>query len=456
MSWNNDNISEEQPNKSSSWSEDISIPESITDQQKEANLLEEVYKKRREQIQKLLDTTKEEKDIQSIENLKLELEIKKNFDEEYLKQINSELSGLQSKIDENNDFLKNSEEIKEKNSELEEKIQSVEKNNSFLKKQSKFKENIIIDLKDSLNNYELLESKYTSLLSKYVGIKNDKAEEKLNEKNKKLKYLYIFLFLSLLIFIAKLAISKKLDKKHENTLVYFDLIFTLIIILSLIGFFFYFFPQLYIMLLFISWYLLYINSSIIWSFVWSIIVLKNYNIWDVIKHKKDFWKIIKITPLFTWIRILNNNWILTNRTENIPNILLTKEQVTIYKRPELQEHNFDVILPIKNDYNIFKIVKDIKDNIILKSLTNRPVNIDKNSTDIFKTKYTQLDLEKIKVSFFWIDENVISRKIEKKILWYVKEHLDKNSLINASTELNESIENKEEESIKKEKNLDII
>ncbi len=429
-SWNEDKTNSlEVIEKTYSGSESLikePIPKALTEEEKEENILNGFYKKRKEQIQKLIENTKEEKDIESIENLKLELEIKKSFDEEYLKKINSELSNLQKKIEQNNEFLEESSKIKEKNSSLQKKIKEVLKNNSLLKKQSKFKEKIILDLKDSLNNYQLLDSKYKSLLSKYINIKKDKEKEKKEERERKLKYLYIFIITSFLIFLIKIIISRKVDKKYESIFVYFDLIFTIIVILSLIGFFFYFFPQLYIMLLFISWYLLYINSSLIWSFIWSIIVLKNYNIWDVIKHKEDFWKIMRITPLFTWIRILNDNWILTNRRENIPNILLIKEQVTVFKKPELQEHNFDIILPLKNNYNIFRIVKEIKDNIILKSLTNRPINVDKNSSDIFKTKYTQLDLETVKISFFWIDENIISRKIEKKILWYIKELIDDN------------------------------
>lgn len=427
---------------SNSWAENIYIPEPITKEIKDATLLEDVYAKRKEQIKNLIDSSKEEKDIEAIENLKLELEIKKDTDEDYLKQINSDLSILQEQIQKNNDFLEQTKEIDDKNSELVLKIKQIQKNNITLRKQSKFKEDLIKDLKATLNDYQVLEWRYKNLLSKYIDIKKEKEKNEEEKKEKKLKIFYLFILLSLLIYLIRFLIAKKANKKYDNSFVYFDLIYTIFIILALIAFFFYFFPQLYIMLLFISWYLLYINSSLIGSFVWSIIILKNYNIWDVIKHKKDFWKIIKITPLFTVIRILNSNWILTNRRENIPNILLTKEQVTIFKNPELQEHDFNIILPIKNNYNIFKIVEEIKTNIILKSLTNRPINVDKNDDDVFKTKYHQIDLETVKISFFWIDENVVSRKIERKILGYIKEHLQ---------DINEGNEVIDEKEIIKEK-----
>lgn len=403
----------------------VKIPQSTTWNIENKSLIENSYWKRKKQIKKLLESSQEEKDIESIKLLQQELQIQKELDRKYLTTISKELLNLQTQIKNNNNIIDNAKKVQTYNKELALKIKIIDTKNNHLLLQSRLKEKIIIDLKSTLDDYAILESKYKNLYKIYLNIKQKKLEDEKKNYTKKLFFFYIFLTLYSIIFVIKLLLTLKLGKKFETSFLYFDFIYSITLILGLIGFFFYFFPQLYIMLLFISWYLLYINQSIIGSFMWSIVVLRNYNIGDIIKYKDDFWKIIKITPLFTWVRILYDNWILSNRVENIPNILITKEPVMVYNNPELKEYNCVIYLPIHKDINVFKIVEEIKENILIKSLTTRPEYLEKSNNDLFSLKYRQEDVETIQITFFWIDRNLVSRKIQRRIFWHIKEVLDK-------------------------------
>jgi hypothetical protein len=105
---------------------------------------------------------------------------------------------------------------------------------------------------------------------------------------------------------------------------------------------------------------------------------------------------------------------------SIPNINLIKDKVTVIKDIKEKDHIFYIILSLRNQKNIFDILTDIRKNIILKHLTEKPKSVNKNDEDMFKSKYEQIDSEHIRVNFYWIATDEINRKIEQEIINYLR------------------------------------
>lgn len=388
------------------------------------NIINETITKKREALNSILDSTKEEKDIKAIENTIKEVQIKKDLNEEFLKTIKNQVNDIKEKMLENQDNIKKMEEDYKNSSEMKIKLNELEKQNQSFRNQLLFKEMLIKDLTENIKWAELLAEKYNNLLDKYIWIKKQVDDNSEKETKEKMNILYLFLIISFIVYLSKIALYKKLWKKYEKEFLYFELIFAIIFIVFLISFFFYLYTQLYALLFFISWYLVVINAPIISSFIWSFIIFRKYSIWDIIQQWDDKGKVVKITPIYTTLRTINDDWVITDHNVNIPNNILVRWKVDVINNPKIWDHNFHIILNLVEVENIFKFIDEIRDNIILKTLTNKLKSIDSLDEDIFKITYDQIEFDKVKINFFWRSTSLISRKLERKILWYVKYQLD--------------------------------
>lgn len=374
------------------------------------------------EFEKLLWKSEEEKNIEAIQTVLSELEIKKELNASQLSEIQENLKVLQDNIEENNkniNILKEWKNVREISKELEE----IEKNNALLRNELKFKQELINDLQDSIAWYNILEAKYKKLLESYVDSKKEKENSILKNKEQKLITLFIFLILFLIAYITKILLvwNENFTRKHENFWEYFNLIFWISFVIFLVLFTFYLFPELYAILILISWSLIFINAQVISSFVASLILFKNFKIWDIIKIWNEKWKIIKMTPLSTIIKKINDYWIIENEEISIPNIDLLKEKVTLAKNLLIKDNIFNIILPLNWEKDIFEIIDYIKDNIFLKLIKEKLNTLNPLSSDIFKTKYEHIDSDKIKITFYWLWKSELNRKIEKEIIKYIKE-----------------------------------
>lgn len=379
------------------------------------------------ELDKLLWKTDEEKNIEAIETVLQELDIKKELNEVQLNEIQTNLKVLQKNIEDNNkniNLLKEWKKVREITKELEE----IEKNNAVLKKELEFKEDLISDLQDSLAWYNILEVKYKKLLETYVDTKKEKENDLLKGKEQKVITLFIFLILFTIAYIIKILLVRndKFMRKRENFWEYFNLVFWITLVIFLIIYIFYLFPELYVLLIFISWSLIFINAQVISSFIASIILFRNFKIWDIIKIWTDKWKIIKISPLSTIIKRINDYWVLESEEVNIPNIDLLKEKVTLAKNSLIKENIFNIILSLNWEKDLFEIIDNIKENILLKMLKEKLNTLNPLSTDTFKTKYEHIDSDKIKITFYWLWTSELNRRIEKEIIKYIKEFSDFN------------------------------
>jgi hypothetical protein len=132
---------------------------------------------------------------------------------------------------------------------------------------------------------------------------------------------------------------------------------------------------------------------------------------------------VRITPIHTIIKRINEHGMIEKDEINIPNINLIKDKVTLVKDIREKDHTFYIILSLKTTKNVFDILIEIRKNIILKHLTEQPKSINKNDEDMFKSRYEQIDSEHIRVNFYWIGTDEINRKIEQEIINYIKDHV---------------------------------
>lgn len=412
-----------------------------SEEEKNANLIDKALWKRKEELNKILEESPEEKDIDHVQWLIDDLEIKKDLSKELLNTVREELSNIEIQINENNKKIAEYEELKEKNLIVEEELKNLRSKNQSLKTEIYFKETMINDLKNTLDSYKILEEKYNNLMESYIAVKKQKSSLKFEEINNKLKILFaaiIFFFIAFLLNVGLKKHPKTSQKISENFFAYYELFYTVFLTIFIIAYLFFVFPDLYILLIFVSWSIIIANNILISSFFSSIVIFKRFSIWDVIKMEKEAGKIIKISPLHTIIKTINEHGMIEKDEISIPNINLVKDRITTIRDIKEKDHYFSIILSLKEVKDIFKIIENIKENILLKYITNRPKSINPFENDIFKSKYEQIDAENIKITFYWIWSDEVNRKIEQKIIGFIKNNIF------------EKKENKKEESERKE------
>ncbi len=373
-------------------------------------------------ISKILEKPQEQKDIENVQEILTEFRIKKEINEKLLEEVKKDIALIWEKLKSNEGELSTLSGSQDANTELSTKYDALLKDNQTLKKEMFFKESLIANLKDSIDSYKLLEVKYEDILWRYVDVQKQKEKEALSIQNQKFVILFLWVLWFIFLYFLKIFLKKKdvIKKSKENFYAYYDLLYAISLIIFAIIYLFYLFPQLYILLVFVSWSIIWANAILISSFVSSLIIFRKFVIGDIIGMGTDIGKIVKITPLHTIIRKINEHGIVDGDEMSIPNINLIKDAVNVINDIHLKDHYFTIILSLKNNENLFQIVDEIKEDILLKYLTHRPHSINPFDEDVFKTKYEYVDSENIKVTFYWIWPDDLNRKIEKKIISYVK------------------------------------
>lgn len=373
-------------------------------------------------ITQLFDKSQSQKDIDQVQWIIQDFKIKKELDEKFLSEIQGDIALIQKKIEENQGTLTTLSGAKDGDMALTAKYEQLQKDNEDLKKQIFFKESLISDLKNSIDSYKLLEVKYENVLNQYVQTEKEKQAQIMSENNQKYIILFFWILAFIWLYYLKFFLRKKdiIKKNRDNFYAYYDLIYAIVLIIFTITYLFYLFPQLYILLVFVSWSIIWANAILISSFVSSLIIFRKFAIGDIIGMGSDTWKIVKITPLHTIIRKINEHGIVDGDEMSIPNINLIKDSVNVINDIHQKDHYFSVILSLKDNEELFQIVDEIKKDILLKYLTHRPHSINPFDEDIYKTKYEYVDAENIKVTFYWVGTDELNRDIEKKIISYVK------------------------------------
>ena len=423
----------------------------------EDNIVKKAFKTRTNQILNLNKKSKLEEEKDKNKKIIDTIKIEKKLNLELLEKINNKIINLKKELEEKNKILEKDKKILEElsnNDKAKNKnILDLEKEKTDLKKEKfrllsklAFKKE---ELKNQIQNAKRLENQIQNLklLEEKYNFEHDKLLEKeklLKQKNfntlkEKLKILYIFLAIILFLYWLRFLVLNHTNfkKKHTKIVTLWELALGILIVIFWIWYFFYLFPNLYILIIFLSGYLLLVNAHLIASFMGSLIVVNKYSVWDIVKTWNYLWKIEKIWTIYTIISEIDEKWFLHKNYKYIPNVIIVKEWLEKVKDYTIKQRTFTIRLALNKQNTIFKIIEHIKANILQKYINFRPTHLDPKNNDIFEIKYEQEKVNEVKITFFWFSSEEISRKIKSRIIGYIEKETTK-------------IEKNDEEDVKKE------
>jgi len=349
-------------------------------------------------------------------------------------KLESEISSLKSKLEQvrvwnalNNEtktkLLRDIEKIEEElisiNNEIKLNVENSEEFDQLLEKYNneiKLKKELVDELNNSIKENEINTEKIDLLLTRYLTEKSKLEETEKKEKSIKIYIFILFTLFSAIIYFISRYYAKiwKIDAK-KNIYINFFLLFNYIIFL--IWFFFYLYPQLSIFLIFISWYLLIINAHLIWSFVWSIVVLQRFKIWDIIKFWEVYGQISRITPLYIILLPLTREGIFKNKPVYIPHINILKENVVKDITADNFIHKFEITIRDDSWIDVMKFLEEVETNILTKFLHNRLSSITATN-DFYRISFDRTNFGHIVVVFVWRWDDILNKKVERKIIWF--------------------------------------
>ena len=369
-----------------------------------------VLKAFEERKQKVVNIIEWDELTQQINKLK-ETITKINTDDELnqkvIEKINNDIVSLEDQYNKLKEEIKNSQEID----------QNIEKLAKELEDTIKSKQLLLEKLQKQSEENQIQKEKLNLLLEKYSAEKQQQEEQ--NNQSDYVKYIIFFsvtLWLWLIYFIINFLYKR--DKISRRVAIYTNFFLIFGYTIFLIWFFFYLHPELSIFLIFISGYLLAINAHLIASFIWSILILKRFQIWDVIKLWDFRWQIIRITTINTILLPISEEGILTNKPIIIPNVELLKNTVIKDEWPETFLYEYEIKLPNDTKIDIMKMVEHIEQNILLKRLNNRLASL-VWWEDSFRTSMWFDKFWRIFVKFIWRWDDILNKQIERKIMWYI-------------------------------------
>jgi len=231
------------------------------------NIISKAFQERKEKVLRLINWWELEVKINNLkkelEKLKINKKLKKNIIQKIEKEL-EELNNKQKTLKENlKKAVLNSKEFEEIYKKYKENI--------------KLKKDLIKELNKTIEENKIKEEKINVLLEKYLKQKWQNLKKEKQEKIKKLYILIFFSIISLIWYLITTFLTKKwkIDSKKS---IYINFLILFSYIIFLIWFLFYLYPQLSIFLIFISWYLLVVNSHLVASFIWSIVTLQRFEI----------------------------------------------------------------------------------------------------------------------------------------------------------------------------------
>jgi hypothetical protein len=372
----------------------------------ENNIIIDAFTERKNRLLELISWWKLETEIASLKTRLEQLKVWNTLNNDTKNKLISDIEELEQEIiSMNNEIKLNVEDSKEFDT-------IVDKYNNEIR----LKKELVEELNNSIKENEINTEKIDLLLDRYLAEKTKLEETENKEKSLKIYIFIICTFLTIFIYFITRYFSKngKIDSK-KNIYINFFLLF--IYIIFLIWFFFYLYPQLSIFIIFISWYLLVINSHLIWSFVWSIVVLQRFKIWDIIKFWEVYWQVNKISPLYIELLPMTKECIFKQKPVFIPHINILKENVTKDITADNFIHQFEITIRDDSWIDIMKFLEEVENNILLKFLHNRLSSIT-NTNDFYRISFDRTNFWHIVVVFVWRGDDILNKKVERKIIWF--------------------------------------
>lgn len=374
--------------------------------QKEDNIIIDAYSQRREKLLELINWWKLETEISSLKGRLEQLKVWNNLNTETKTKLLKDITKLEEELISINNEIK----LNVENSDEFDKI--LEKYNSEIK----LKKELVDELNNSIKENEINSEKIDLLLDRYIIEKTKLEQTEKKEKSIKIYIFIIFTLVSIFIYLIARQYTKnwKIDAKKS---IYINFFLLFIYIIFLIWFFFFLYPQLSVFLIFISWYLLVINSHLIGSFMWSIVVLQRFKIGDIIKFWDVYGQISRISPLYIILQPLTKEWIFKQKPIYIPHINILKENVTKDITADNFIHKFEITIRDDSGIDTIKFIEEVEKNILTKSLHNKLSSIIWED-DYFRISFDRTNFGHIVVVFVWRGDDLLNKKVERKIIWF--------------------------------------
>ncbi|MDD3794000.1 MAG: hypothetical protein PHI37_04255 [Candidatus Gracilibacteria bacterium] len=372
----------------------------------ENNIIIDAYSQRKNRILELISGGKLESEITNLKTKLEQLKLGSNLNNDTKNKLISDIEKLEQEvISMNNEIKINVEDSKE----FEE---IVDKYNNEIR----LKKELVEELNNSIKENEINSEKIDLLLNRYLAEKT-KLEETENKKMTLKIYIFIFFtLLSILIYIVTRNLSKS-GKINSKKNIYINFFLLFIYIIFLIWFFFYLYPQLSIFLIFISGYLLVINSHLIGSFIGSIVVLQRFKIGDVVKFGSVFGQVTRISPLYIELLPMTKEGIFNQKPIFVPHINILKENVTKDITADNFIHNFEITIRDDSGIDVIKFLEEVENTILLKFLHNKLSSIT-NTNDFYRISFDRTNFGHIVVVFTWRGDDILNKKVERKIIGF--------------------------------------
>ena len=193
--------------------------------------------------------------------------------------LKNDIETIQNTIQNNNALQEElTKEIKN-SSDLKVQLDKLDGENTELKKKILEKEKILKVVNNQLSNLQEEKAKAEILLSQNIEYKNQLDKKNYDELYQKLQKVWLITSLFLLFFLSKYPLKRykpEFIRRHKKTINYLYLTISVLFIVFLVWAFFYIKPEYSFIIVLVSWYLIYINSDLIWAIINSIIIWNKY------------------------------------------------------------------------------------------------------------------------------------------------------------------------------------
>lgn len=317
----------------------------ITTEESDKSITDFILKKA-DKIEKILKNSDS-----SVENKFNEISNDINSKKNNWEISNEVINNLQKQFDQlNQSISEKNKEIKDLNAKdtakIKKEISILENQKKELEKKISVEKNKILALETEISELEIYKKKYEVLL------KNENSE-KIKEREKNLAiYLWI-----VLIYLTVSWFWFRIKNSQKKSI--FNVVSTIIFIISLVIFTLIINPGFMIIFIIIAWSIVLTFKDFIVSLIASILILRKYKIWDLVEIEWKKWKINSISAFNT--TLLTESWeifLLNNFLISKPLKLIEKEKETTKVKIIIQKEDFKI--KNKNIKNIFK-----NDEIIL-------------------------------------------------------------------------------------------
>ncbi len=397
----------------------------------------DILKERQERLKENFEISEVEQEERTAQQALDTAQVKKETIEEINKKIESDLQLLQSELDTVNNVKSELEQqinlSEEEKKKQENEIQKLKLSQSELQTALELKIKIL-----EKNKKDLEALRQEEELKKYaleqVALYKIALQEKYNEEtNQKIQLFTLVSFFFLLIYILRLVgekkycSSKKCKKKNGHKFVTFDIFGLLTYIGFIVWFLFYLKPEMVVYLLFLVGAIVIVIQEYIFSVISSVFIVQLYHVGDRVRFKKREGIIEGMTLLKISIRTIDSLGVNMKEIRMIPNSEFMKQEVVKLPKTSIEKTTFDIVLPNDLSVDLPRFMADIEENVLQKNITVRSENEITDSDFFYEVDFYFMQTGQPVIKLFWQETREKNNRIKRKILAELEKIKNKNT-----------------------------